>query len=382
MDTEISNKIKGTIFGQALGDAIGLATEYMTRSDVHKNYTSRSILLDGTFTFDDIVQDYHRSVWKKGDWTDDTDLLVVGIQSFIESNGEVNTHIFKKNLDKWYSTGIPECGDSKPYGCGYTMNIIWGDPYFKDNDTSLSARRAYMYNPTFPCCLSSNGGIMRTSWIGTANYKNLDLLAYHTIENCAVTHSNPKCVASSLFLNFLIAEILKNSKDIDLHNIIELTLKNVFPYLAEYTKIFNISIMRDVNKCKEDDPFYSVIRENYKFFKPHSAVLILDELREYINKKKLEDLDLDNIEHWSYTFIPLAVSIISLRKIVCEKQDFLSVIMDIVKMGGDADTNCAITGALCGTYVGFDKLPQTLIETMPYKTFLKNLTEEYMNVIK
>jgi ADP-ribosylglycohydrolase len=31
---------------------------------------------------------------------------------------------------------------------------------------------------------------------------------------------------------------------------------------------------------------------------------------------------------------------------------------DLLKKGGDTDTNCCITGGLLGAYYGFDKLPE------------------------
>jgi ADP-ribosylglycohydrolase len=375
----ITSLIKGVIFGQALGDAIGLTTEYMTKKDIEMYYTGKNIKLDKNYKFDLIVQDYHRMTWKAGDWTDDTDLLIVGLQSYIESNGKIDSYVFRNNLDKWYTTGIPECNDTKPHGCGYTMGMIWGDPYFKDDDISLTARRAYIYNPSFPCSLSSNGGIMRISWIATANYKNKDLLAYHTIQNCSITHCDPRCIASALFLNFMIAEILQENYNIN--DLLNKVINDITPYLKDYIKIFNIQMIRDNNNCKQSDPFYSVIKENYKFFKLHHIDNIIAELRKYVTMNNLEDLDLDNSNHMSYTFIPLATAVISLKKIINNNTDFITVIMDIVNCGGDSDTNCAVTGALCGALLGFEKLPQDLINTMPYKDFLENVTAKYIDVL-
>jgi ADP-ribosylglycohydrolase len=370
-----SSSIRGTIFGQALGDAIGLSTEYMELSEIKTKYYDNNIKLDDTFTFEKIVQDYHRSTWRQGDWTDDTDLLVLGIKSYIEANGKANAYLFRKELDEWYKNGIPECDDTKPHGCGYTIGMIWGDPFFLDNDISLAARRAYLYNPSFPCSIRSNGGVMRTSWIGATHYENIDMLAENTIENCIVTHCDPYCVGSALFINLLIAEIINSTTGIfDLNIAIQNTIQNTRKYLAEYIHIFNIRIIRDINNLKETDPFYNVIRDNYKYFKIYHVENIIDDIKFYINKKSLSDLKIN--ENISYTNLPIGIAVISLKKIINNKASFMDVIMDIVKMGGDADTNCAITGAVCGAFIGFDKLPQHLIKKMPYEKYLMNLVEK------
>jgi ADP-ribosylglycohydrolase len=66
---QLTDKIKGLLFGQAIGDALGLATEFMILHEVTLNYPN------GIHSYSDIIQDKYRSRWKIGDWTDDTDQL-------------------------------------------------------------------------------------------------------------------------------------------------------------------------------------------------------------------------------------------------------------------------------------------------------------------
>ena len=65
------DKIKGTIYGQAIGDALGLGTEGMTDEDMAWKYPN------GISHYRDIFQDRHRKRWKIGDWTDDTDMMLL-----------------------------------------------------------------------------------------------------------------------------------------------------------------------------------------------------------------------------------------------------------------------------------------------------------------
>ena len=80
MDITISiDKIKGCLFGQAIGDALGLGTEFMSKNDVKNNYPQKLT------NYSQIIQYRHSSRWKKGSWTDDTEMMLCILRAF---NGE------------------------------------------------------------------------------------------------------------------------------------------------------------------------------------------------------------------------------------------------------------------------------------------------------
>ena len=70
MKHEIIDRFRGCIYGQAIGDALGLGTEFMTDEDIAWKYP------DGLHHYNQIFQDRHRKRWKIGDWTDDTDMML------------------------------------------------------------------------------------------------------------------------------------------------------------------------------------------------------------------------------------------------------------------------------------------------------------------
>lgn len=67
---ELVDRIVGCIYGAALGDAIGLCTEFLLPDECTFHYT------DNEISFDQMIMDRHRSKWEKGDWTDTFDQSV------------------------------------------------------------------------------------------------------------------------------------------------------------------------------------------------------------------------------------------------------------------------------------------------------------------
>ena len=62
----------GLLYGAAIGDAVGIATEGMRPDECQFHYNPE------TFTYTNIVRDSYRTHWKQGDWTTHFD-QVVGI---------------------------------------------------------------------------------------------------------------------------------------------------------------------------------------------------------------------------------------------------------------------------------------------------------------
>ena len=60
----------GLLYGAALGDAIGVATQGMTVDECQFHYDPT------TLTYEDIIRDELRVRWRQGDWSDCFDQLV------------------------------------------------------------------------------------------------------------------------------------------------------------------------------------------------------------------------------------------------------------------------------------------------------------------
>lgn len=90
------DKIRGCLFGFALGDALGLGTEFMNRTEIEFYYPNECR------HFDDIVRDPHRCQWEPGEWTNDTEMLVRLTEALLQS-GKVDIRAMAMTLADWAS---------------------------------------------------------------------------------------------------------------------------------------------------------------------------------------------------------------------------------------------------------------------------------------
>ena len=377
-----NNSIKGVIFGQAIGDAIGLATEYMTKQQVEQNYPDINL-----FNYDDIVQDYHRKTWKKGDWTDDTDQMIVIMKSIIHAK-KVDSNVFAQMFDDLLQKGLPECDDSKCYGPGDTTNMWWGDPYSISNP-QLAAIRTNIYSPYYPMNNASPGAIMRTAILGTFENRDYDKVVRNAMNIASVTHSSPKSVYSAMIATYLVARIITDKLDkikIDIYwiqKIIRESIEFTKPYLEEY---FN-NLCKKIDSIKnsppnDGDPFDQVLKDNInqhysKFLIENNPQKIIKEVEALQYIWDINFLELD--KNSQYTFKQLGCVFWALHEALNEKS-YHEIISRITKEGGDADTNCAIAGGVLGALFGYDKLPESLKSNLAYFSVLDNITNSYLKI--
>jgi len=238
MKNKVIDRILGTIYGNALGDAVGLSTEFLFKKDIKTIYGNRSI------EFPNFIRNAHNSRWEVGDWTDDTDQLILILETIVENNGEVDIKCFAKKLVHWIRYGFMELQDFAGMGLGATVSQTARNPNFLENPHE-SAKQTWM---NLNQNAAANGAIMRTSILGCVNFNNFDVVSKNTIDICQVTHYDSRCVASCLAVTLSISKILQGSpvdtpenirKLID--EIEELVLKLNFPS-TEHIKEFKSCI--------------------------------------------------------------------------------------------------------------------------------------------
>ena len=94
-NSNLKDRMLGCLFGQAIGDALGLGSEFMDKNEVIKYYP------DGLRYYSQIIKDVHRSRWAKGSWTDDTDMMLCILDGF--ENGKFNVRRVASNFKDWFN---------------------------------------------------------------------------------------------------------------------------------------------------------------------------------------------------------------------------------------------------------------------------------------
>lgn len=197
MESSLKNKIKGVLFGGAIGDTLGLGSEFMSKTEVQKYYPN------GLYDYSQIVQDYHRCRWQRGEWTDDTKMMICIVNAIIKDK-DIKLSSIAQNFKNWFN--------ENPLGIGkHTYNVLSFADYVKE-----PFRAAEIIWKLGKKRNAANGGIMRTSIIGLWN-KNVGKNAE---EVCKLTHYDSRCIGSCVIISQLIHSLVYNDEIIPLKQLI------------------------------------------------------------------------------------------------------------------------------------------------------------------
>ncbi|TPX59610.1 hypothetical protein PhCBS80983_g02358 [Powellomyces hirtus] len=214
MKESVKDKIKGLVFGAALGDAVGLATEFLTKQEANHLYGQGPIRF-GSSSFSlttpdeqgfPFHRDGHRSRWQEGDFTDDTDQLLLLVQSVLATGGSFDFRDFAARLKYWIGNGLvfPDGSTKPPYGIGRTVSLVVGSPGFTDDPH----RAAWNVWENYGRQLAANGAVMRSAALGAVVFHDEAKVVKNAIDAAQVTHADPRCLVSCVIVNVLIARML------------------------------------------------------------------------------------------------------------------------------------------------------------------------------
>ncbi|CAF1227480.1 unnamed protein product [Adineta ricciae] len=329
------DRLLGCAYGQALGDAYGLSTEFETFERIAKNYPNRSKVIP----FPDYKLTGHSCRWVQGDWTDDTDQWILILETILESSADEK--IFARKLKDWIRHGFPVLGDQGGMGLGANVSQVVSRPDYLDDPIETSR----LVWETGNRKAAPNGAVMRCSAVALVYYNDRERLKSTTISMCKTTHCDPRCIASCLAVCLVVAELInKNVDDGSIESIVRKSQEETIRILGN------------------DFP-----QDQIEAFLWHTNV-----------SRTLDDLKLDEHGKIGYTYKCLASGFYGLRS----KLSFKQTLNDLIRHGGDADTNGAVCGTMYGARYGYSKLPAEWLRAMPYKKWFDKKIISYLRQMK
>lgn len=172
-----SDKIKGALYGLALGDALGIGTEFMTVDEIHNYYP------DGLTDFTQFIRDAHRATFQRGSWSANTEVVLRLIET-IANHKDIRLKDVAHTLREWYLES-PE--DVMP-----VYRAVIGNPRWEDNPITECHSTWRERNITE----ATNEAIHRALIIAVISESDTDIHRWcHRL--VSLTHDDIRCMAST-----------------------------------------------------------------------------------------------------------------------------------------------------------------------------------------
>lgn len=361
-------KIGGIFWGQIIGDALGMFTEFFNRAEAQKRKVHPLEFSDRPKFKRD-----HVDRFPINGWTDDSDqFFVVGRSIWEHSCGSDKTKevLMAHQLHNWRRNGLngftslsgqfisrkdgasPDPHRNAKFGCqglGALTSDVLDHPDFLTDPHKAAFAVWKKDNKNMQDRPAANGALMRTSILGPIYRDDLAQAVAEAIRYAKVTHADPRCVASAVALTAALVLLLGSASAEDACNHAEAIAVSV---LWEEMK----AVKEHVNAAEKDQ--WQQIAKGFE-----------NELRQCMH----DDLAALKLGEGliGYTFKGLGAAFYALRRAMTMKGKpetiFRTVLEEIIFEGGDADTNAAPAGALLGAYLGQDAIPKSWKEGLHSK---------------
>lgn len=310
----LENKLKSAILGLAIGDALGVPYEFISRDIIKKNPC-----------IDMIGYGTHNK--SAGTWSDDTSLTLCLLDNL--NNKNINYNDIMDSFALWYNNG-KYTADGNTFDVGMTTRDAINNYKIGKNPIKCGLSDEYS---------NGNGSLMRILPIAfyIKKYFNSQLFenseAINIIYNISsLTHSHKRSLIACVIYTAIALNLIN---DMNIEEAINKALKDSFDYYKNE---------KDINYYKR----------------------IFD-----CDFKNLNDTE---IESSGYVVHTLEASI----WILLNTSNYKDAVLKAVNLGDDTDTTAAVTGGLAALYYGVDNIPSNWIDTLINKELIINICSNYI----
>lgn len=315
----------GMLAGVAIGDALGMPTEFLTSTQIQEWYGG----------INDLVAPHPRHPHHRlpaGAVTDDTDHTLM-LAELLLSEGRIDPKRWAERLLLWSQT--PRVKE----------NRFVGPSTLK----SLAALAAGKPLDQVPRSGTTVGAAMRVAALAIAIPDRTRLIE-QVVASCAVTHFTHNAISGAMAMAFALSEALQNSDD---------------PYTVARAAQEGATVGRAYGDWSWTPPIERRIEYVAAWAKQHPPEVALERMR-----------DLIGVDLYPEQLVPNAVGLAILAR-----GDPLKAMLWASNLGGDTDTLASMTGAICGGLTGVDGIEKTLltqvqkINRLDLKTIASRLIE-------
>ncbi|MDE6708782.1 MAG: ADP-ribosylglycohydrolase family protein [Oscillospiraceae bacterium] len=314
------NITKDALIGFAVGDALGVPVEFLSRQEVREIHLT-----------DMLGNEFHlpfKSSWSKlipsGSWSDDTSMLIAGMDSIIRNN-YINYQDIMQSFCNWWDLG---------YYCSLDM------PFGLDGIVSEALQRFQNGCPALECGGSEfydngNGALMRILPFSLYAIKTnmtesntADLIA----KASSITHAHDISKMSCfIYTEFLRNIILGLEKRIAFENLLKINYNHYFSdeAIKAHEKILNPDFLAISNTEISEDNGYVV------------------------------------------------ASLESVLYSILTSNNYKTAVLKAINMGYDTDTIGGITGSIAGILYGYETIPKKWLYALRKRADLEELANQF-----
>ena len=308
------DRIKGALYGQAIGDSLGLPGEFKSSTLLAKKYGKGE-----PNCYEAVDRKGMGGSWKPGEWSDDTEQALAILDAYLDDGDIVPRTVAKKFTD-WAQTNGRGMGN-------HTWNVI-SDAHFLLDPIAVSeavweksGRRS-----------APNGGVMRTSVVGILRPADLLWTERAAATVCRVTHADPRCVASAVAISVAIAVLVEGGG-------VESALDNATARAQDYHSEINDYADMTLEQLQLDEgmdgPRKGRPPIGYTYKCAGAGLWALGEMGNLFK-----------------------------RRMRIGPPMFLSILQRVIRAGGDTDTNGAVAGAVLGAAMGFRNMDRLAMKPL------------------
>lgn len=326
MTVSFVERVCGAILGTAIGDALGMPAEGLSPEDIKKFYGKITRLVEPV-----CENSYHKL--HKGQWTDDTQLMLAILESIVDKKVIDYDNIAKRHVEALLH--------SRGWGKATTKAVTRirdGVPWWNSAEEDAAG----------------NGPPMKIAPIGVLY--GLEVIdkaeLFSVVTNISrMTHNDPRAIASVMIQAWLIGKALLGGKKLLIHSLQHLISNECW----HYEMSFGIT----------DKPlFLKFAGEDFNIVE--ASHLSSDRIRckfgtgAFVNRS-----------------MPFTYSM--LLKYIDDPSKCLT---EIVNQGGDCDTNAAMAGSLLGAIYGYNAFDYYFTYCLEKRDEIIKLAEQMYHIFK